>query len=285
MPYRTGEKDENGNDIYYTTVADLTFTGCANEGTFICGKAAMFVGNIPNTNVALDIKINDFKNTGTVRTTFEGALGSPIAGTYSSGANSFTMTGTTVTIDNVADLDKFSAVLNEGAGFETAKDSGMDITGEEGGLLTITESNNEEVDYYIAYVGTYVTWLEVDENGNPVRDENGNYKTVGSYRVYITERIEKEKFVEGKYKSEKLWWIGFTTNQTGEANQTEFDASKAAVTSDGAYYIIPNCDACMGIASDGSLVNTSAAGNGKMISVSAFDADGNLIASNSVYKG
>lgn len=264
------------------TTVDLTFTNCVNAGEFVCGKAAMFVGNIPSGTVALDIKINNCENTGRIRATYEGSLGSPIVGTYALKNNTgdtFTSTNSIVTINGTVNSDQFQAELNGGYGFEMAANSGMAIAGEYGGQLTLTESNNDLVAYYVVYVGTYVTWLKVDESGEPIRDESGNYQTEGTYRVYITETVNKEQFTNGTYTT-KLCWYGFTTDQSGsQKSVAEIDVNDTTATDN--KYLIPNCDACISV-SGNSLVQSKDYADWTMVSVSAFDAEGNLISSTSV---
>lgn len=138
----------------------------------------------------------------------------------------------------------------------------MTLKQNDNGTLTFTKSKNINVDYYVVSVGRYVTVKQDDEK-------------TSTNRVYATEKISA---TDADSYTSILQVLSFVDSTWVAANSSAVKgelASNVIYTLDGtSYYLIS--DESKGNTLDGKV------GKATLISVSAYDKDGNLISSASL---
>lgn len=255
-------------DTYYDRYEYLNFTNCTNEGTLICGKASMFLANTPSKYAHPTITVNNCSNNGLIQavsisgtdpTRYEDN------GVYSHFASVNAQYATVVLGEQSYTGDQVSVETiklpcgSNGKFVHGPTDSDLKLAVNEDGTFTITPSKNENVSYYEVSVGVYATLIEG-----------------GTNRIYATERIEAST---NESLTTTLKNLSFVDEKWVEKNtgaiQSEL-AGNVIYTMDGiSYYYI----------GDEAPTGSTLGGTSKvpqMISVSAFDADGKVLASTSL---
>ncbi len=152
---------------------NLTFENCVNEGSIVCGKASAFLGNNPNGLFTANITVNNFTNTGMIRSTYTDESFTPNM-FFASAAGTMNVLYNGNTYDKTEVSNVFCpGLVQDKADIMTAEFS-------EDGVLTFTKSTYDtekgEVAYYLVTYGAYVGMIQEDGN-------------TGSDRYYISEKI------------------------------------------------------------------------------------------------
>ena len=239
----------------YTT--NLVFTNCTNEGSLVCGKASMFLGNVPNpTACVVNLTVNNCRNNGLIQSTYIGSEWTAYSHFISSNAqaaqNTLVLDGTTY--DNL-----LAEAVSMGDGFvHGPNDASLELKLNEDNTFTITKSENANAAYYMVTVSTY----------SRITNDGGTCVISVSEKIsaaeVMTTKVQLLGFVDQDYldqNSHTLSAIAFTNEGTAGINQI------AAVGGNSYYFMnVP------GYNTQGKVFNSSAA-------VSVYDADGNLLAS------
>ena len=248
-----------------TTV--LNYTNCTYSGTFVSGKAAMFLGNNSANEGKVTVNVNNCENKGIIQSTLtEGYYWNSYVATgienkataKSFMANSVILNGVKLTESNIAEP--------MGTGFvQGPNDANLKLVLNADGTFTVTASENTNVAYYEVSVGLYSDW---NEGGTLVQK--------------VKEKLDKSSFNNGT-KTTTLKKLAFVDKAWVDANSSataktygEGDYAYTVYTLNGTeYYYLPD------------FTNANLGGKAKdaqMINVSCFDAKGNLIASVSLSK-
>ena len=252
----------------YANITTLNYTNCTYSGTFISGKAAMFLGNNSANRSNVTINVNNCENKGIIQATLsdKGYYWNSYVATGikndldndSFKANSVTLNGVKLTADNIAEP--------MGTGFvQGPNDANLKLVLNANGTFTVTASENTNVAYYEVSVGLYSDW---NEGGTLVQN--------------VKEKLDKSSFNNGT-KTTTLKKLAFVDKAWVDANSSataktygEGDYKYTVYTLNGTeYYYLPD------------FTNANLGGkakNAQMINVSCFDAKGNLIASVSLSK-
>ncbi len=227
---------------------NLTFDNCINAGSLVCGKAAMFLGNNSANQGTVKIDIKNCTNIGTIRSTYIGAE-------YK--WNHYVATGAhlnnTVILDGVT-LDSATLSVSLSGGFYQGPNDTLNIVKNTDKTFTFTKSNDVNVAYYVVSVGVYTGLLDADGND------------AGTDIFYATERIDSigaESYVTA------LKYLSFVDDS--DSNETVAD--NKAITIDGVQYY---CISGERITLKGAVKAPS------FVTVSSYDANGNLISSASL---
>ena len=258
---------KNG-DTYYDCYEYLNFTNCTNEGTLICGKASMFLANTPSKYAHPIITVDNCSNNGLIQAvsiSSDGSARYEDNGVYSHFASVNAQYATVVLGEKSYTGEEVSAATiqlpcgSNGKFVHGPTDSDLKLVENEDGTFTITPSNNENVSYYEVSVGVYATLIEG-----------------GTNRIYATERIEASANESLTTTLKNLAFVDETwvENNTGATQDTL--AGNVIYTMDGTSYYYIGDEASTGSTLDGTLKAP------QMISVSAFDADGKVLASTSL---
>ena len=244
-------------ETYTTSTTTLNFTNCVNNGSLVCGKAAMFLGNNSANRGTVNINVNNCTNNGTIRSVYTDK---------EYGWNAYVATGTN-------ENNKITGTIsdpNNGITLDT-KDSTLKLTGSEGSAFTLTPASNENAAYYIVSMAYYADLLNAD-----------NTAEGGTKVVRVSERIDASEFQEGSQAlTTDLKYLKFVDENWLDKQSPSLtpiaDASgNLLVTVDGstAYYYIGNKSdvhaAFLDEEKQPPVLPT-------MVSVSAFDANGNLL--------
>ena len=224
---------------------DLTFTDCDNYGSLTSGKASMFVANLAGGITYFNI--SNCNNYGTIRATYLGYTPNCFCSASESNAKSIQVNGTVVDL-----YTSFST------GFYHGPNDTIVLTKNEDNTLTFTKSSNTSVAYYKVSVGLYVD--VVDSEGNKI----------GTNRVYATERIDAN---DADSYTSTLKVLSFVDNTWVKNNATATIGSLAnntTYTLNGTTYYL--------VTGEGNTLYGNIRASG-MVSVSAYDANGNLISS------
>ena len=229
-----GQLDYNGIFVGYILGSDATaktfnliFNNCINEGEIVCGKASAFLGNNPNQLFTANMTVNNFTNTGMIRSTYTDESFTP---------NMFfaKAVGTINVLYNGNTYDKTE--VNNVFCPGLVQDKADVMTGEfsEDGVLTFTKSTydtgNGEVAYYIVTYGAYVGWIQEDGN-------------TGSDRYYISEKIIANG--SSNYTATMKNYMlteDKTMAQVGEFNSANGKNIQIVEDSDGVLYYLLNED-------------------------------------------
>ena len=252
----------------YANITTLNYTNCTYSGTFISGKAAMFLGNNSANRSNVTINVNNCENKGIIQATLsdKGYYWNSYVATGikndldndSFKANSVTLNGVKLTADNIAEP--------MGTGFvQGPNDANLKLVLNADGTFTVTASENTNVAYYEVSVGLYSIW---NEGGTLVQN--------------VKEKLDKSSF-NNRTKTTTLKKLAFVDKAWVDANSSataktygEGDYKYTVYTLNGTeYYYLPD------------FTNANLGGEAKdaqIISVSCFDANGNLIASATLSK-
>ena len=250
-----------------TTYTKLNFTNCVNEGTLICGKAAMFLGNNSANTGIVTISANNCVNRGEIRSTYT-------AKEY--GWNHFVATGANTNNTIILNGTTLSSATNgsitiEGSGsFDKGPaDTSLKLTENENKTFTITPAATEGVSYYIVTMSLYASLLDADgnlEGGTQIVSVSESINVTAGATSYTT-TLKHLPFVDED-------WV--TTNNSTASSTTE-GTNTVYTLNDNSYYYIGSESS-----TDATLSGTPK--NPTTISVSAYDANGKLLCSAALSK-
>lgn len=244
----------------------LNFTNCTNEGSLICGKASMFLGNVPSEYAHPTITVNKCSNNGLIQATsvLESDPDKYADKSMYSHFVSSNARFATVVKDGTAEQtgDALAAASlpmdcgEKGSFVHGPDDSSLKLTKNSDGTFTITPASTSGVAYYEVEVGLYTTLIEG-----------------GTNRFYAKERINVN---DNPSLTTTLKYLSFVDEKWVTANSSSAQADTLAGNTiyslDGtSYYYI-------GDESTGSTLNGTSKAP-QMVSVSAYDANGKLLAS------
>jgi hypothetical protein len=245
--------------IGYPYAGTYTFENCVNEGSLVSGKASMFVAN--GSYQAKTLIINNCKNNGTIRATYKDAnyfnnYFYAVGDTDKRSVFTIVLDGTTYTNTTTTKWWEASNETLAGTGSFTngPEDATLAIRKNDDGTFSLTAASSEDVDHYEVSVGMYSTLI-----------------AGGTSRQYATETIKLDALgnltTNLKYLSfvDKTW-VDANTN----AKEIEIGGNKGYELDGVQYYYLPDNETC------------TLNGNAKapqMVSISAYDAEENLIAS------
>lgn len=251
----------------YHCYENLNFTNCTNKGTLICGKASMFLGNVPSEYAHTTITVANCSNDGLIQATSVSESGDKYSdnGIYSHFVSSNAHLATvkignsTYSGEQIAASSLSMSCGADGSFVHGPSDATLAIAKNEDGTFTITPAMAEGVSYYEVSLGLYATLIEG-----------------GTNRIFVTEKISAGD--EGALISH-LKHLGFVdetwVKQNTGAVQSEL-AENAVYTLDGTSYYYIGSEQESGCTLGGSPKNP------QMVSVSAYDASGKLLASASL---
>lgn len=251
----------------YHCYENLNFTNCTNKGTLICGKASMFLGNVPSEYAHPTITVANCSNDGLIQATSVSESGDKYSdnGIYSHFVSSNAHLATVKIGDSTYSGEQIAASSlsmscgADGSFVHGPSDAALAIAKNEDGTFTITPATAEGVSYYEVSLGLYATLIEG-----------------GTNRIFVTEKISAGD--EGALIS-NLKHLGFVdetwVKQNTDAVQSEL-AENAVYTLDGTSYYYIGSEQESGCTLGGSPKNP------QMVSVSAYDASGKLLASASL---
>lgn len=254
-------------DTYYDCYEYLNFTNCTNEGTLICGKASMFLANTPSKYAHPIITVNNCSNNGLIQAvsiSSDDPARYEDNGVYSHFASVNAQYATVVFGGMSYTGEEVSAATiqlpcgSNGKFVHGPTDSDLKLAENEDGTFTITPSNNENVSYYEVSVGVYATLIEG-----------------GTNRIYATEQIDANEPLTTTLKNLAFVDETWVEDNTG-ATQGKLAENVIYTTMDGISYYYIGDEASTGSTLDGTPKAP------QMISVSAFDADGKVLASTSL---
>ena len=265
-----GENNYNAVFVGYAygggNKTNLTFNNCINEGTLICGKAAMFLGNNSANQGIVTITANDCINRGEIRSTYTNA---------NYGWNHFIATGAhqnnTIILDGTTlSSATDGSIETEGSGIfaQGPSDATLKLTENEDKTFTITPASAENVAYYKVTMSLYASLLNGDgslEGGTQVVSVSEQIDATTVSDSYTTS-LKHLSFVDED-------WI---TQNAAATSTTEGTNTLYSLEGTSYYYF-------------GSKSDTHASLNGtpkapQMISVSAYDSTGKLICSATLSK-
>lgn len=256
----------------------LIFNSCVNEGSLVCGKAAMFLGNNSASKGKVSIVIDNCVNKGEIRSTYTATNygWNAFVAVCSHANNTITLNGTQLTLTNGSYTLNGAVVhvpVSDGGGFyQGPADTALKLTEDKDNkTFTITEAADENVSYYVVTMSLYASLL----------DDKGELEG-GTMVVRVSERIEDTN--AGTYTT-TMKHLPFVDEEWVNAHSTlvpttegSGDYQRTLYTLDGqSYYYF------------GSKEDTMASLNGtpkepQSISVSAYDASGNLLCSTALSK-
>ena len=251
---------------------NLVFTNCVNEGTLICGKASMFLGNNPS-NYLVNITATNCINNGLIQATYTGSeyiYNCAISSNGHLANNTVTIDDFTCTGSNIADLTM------EGNFIHGPQDTTLAITKNADDTFTITPSNNSEVSYY-KVTSTIYTKSTID----------------GTLVFTYTEKIIAGENMVTTLKDYAFVDYKYLENNEGNITKSEINGIYSSSSSDlddnnkGKAYIVRKYDENGEVEGTYYLVNNdSSTLDGKVrgdaiITVSAYDDTGKLISSSS----
>ena len=257
-------KDKTGND----RVTVLNYTNCTYSGTFVSGKAAMFLGNNSANQGIVTINVNNCVNKGIIQSTYiasdyywnsymaNGIKNDVTADSFKQ--NSVYLNGNKLTAENI------SEPLSTGF-IQGPNDANLKLAQNADGTFTLTASQNPNAAYYIVTVGLYT-----------------DYKAGGTLVQNINERIEKSAIVNNNIvtalKNREFVDKAWVEENSSATAQTygEGEYAYTVYTLNGKeYYYLPNNN-------EAYLVDKVKAA--QIICVSCYNADGDLIASATLSK-
>ncbi|MGN0782734.1 MAG: prepilin-type N-terminal cleavage/methylation domain-containing protein [Christensenellales bacterium] len=240
------------NTIYvgyrYRALSSLTlnFTDCDNYGSLTSGKASMFAANLSQGKTTFNI--NNCNNYGSIRATYLGYTPNSFCSVAETNVYSIKVNGTEVEL-----YSSFST------GFYHGPNDTIILTQNEDGTFTFTKSSNTSVAYYVVSVGLYVTWTSGESSG--------------TNRFFVTERIESNGSESYTSTLKSLSFVDSTwVTNNSSATIGSLAGNTTYTLAGNTYYLVTG---------EGNTLNGEIKAAG-MISVSAYDADGNLISSASL---
>ena len=257
-------KDKTGND----RVTVLNYTNCTYSGTFVSGKAAMFLGNNSANQGIVTINVNNCVNKGIIQSTitdksygWNSYMANGIkndAADNSFKQNSVYLNGNKLTAENIA--EPLSTGFIQGP-----NDANLKLVQNADGTFTLTASQNPNAAYYVVTVGLYT-----------------NHKAGGTLVQNINERIEKSAIVNNTIVTTikniefvDKTWVEENSSATAQTYGEGSYAYTVYTLNGKEYYYLPNNN-------EAYLVDKVKAA--QMICVSCYNADGDLIASATLSK-
>ena len=261
-----GDGGNNYNAIfvgyhYINAPLNLVFEDCVNKGSLSCGKAAMFIGN-DCTYSGLNITVKNFKNEGIVKATC-------MDSNYK--YNHIFATAGETTMEIVIDGNKYDyktiayATL-PGSFIHGPDDATLALKQNQDGTFTITPATAENVAYYEVSLRTYV-----------------NLKQDGTNRFVITERLAAGTLTTTLKNLQLIDSAFITTNSLNAETKIENDNIRSN-GDDGCVYKVVDGDTTYYYMNDSLCFIRNGKTTFTDITVSAYDADGNLIASATLTK-
>ena len=252
-----------GHRVRVSSPLSLVFEDCVNKGNLTCGRAAMFLGNNNDTRkVGLTITVKNFKNEGSIKATYFGneyVFNHVVAIGISSDRPA------NIVIDEQAYTQNTVNYAVLPGSFIHTNDATLALTQNADGTFTVTPATATNVAYYTVSMSLYA------------RAEDGSTCVFS-----IKERLDVGGTLTTTLK--QLSWVDDTI--ASELTCTKLD-NLTSTGADGAVYTVEyNGATCYYINLQGDKKYTLS--NGKQtpntITVSAYDADGNLIASATLTK-
>lgn len=233
----------------------LNFNNCLNQGSIVCGRAAMFIGNpygpgqTPDTS-DLIMNVTNCANNGEIRATY-------VDSNYT--MNYFHAmpypVGTVINLDGMQYSDNLdisnTALAGTGEFINGPDDATLALTKDESGNFTITAATNGQVAYYKIGIGLYTTYLSGGTN---------------RFYVYSSEITDVNQAIDLKLLSfvDQTW-----LEQNPSAVEGALDGNKIYTLNGASYYFLTSVtDTLNGRVSAPTIIY-----------VSAYDAAGNLLCS------
>ncbi len=244
---------------------DMSFTNCTNTGDIICGTAAMFLANPsqinPGGNTAnWTLKITNCVNNGTIQSTYMGSGAyeeNHVVAVYNDQHFKHHFPNIVVDGETVANIkDVVIPCGTDGKFIRGPQDADLAITKNPDGTFTITPSKNANVASYQVSLTLYT----------------GLVSQVGSSRYSVSETITVGEDVSLITAMKQLSFVGleYLSGKTYTQAAATFNSEVEIVTIDGQNYYLVN---------DDELTLNGNIRPAYLITVSAFDADGTLLAS------
>lgn len=143
----------------------LTFNNCVNEGSLVCGRAAMFLGNNSANGGEVTINVINCVNKGLIKSIYASGSGAPAA-TYT--WNNFIATGShannAVVLDGqkLESAEKGAVECENGGKFTNDPDSALALSLNENLTFTVTPAAITGVDHYIVTMSLYGKLVNAD---------------------------------------------------------------------------------------------------------------------------
>lgn len=248
----------------------LNFNNCVNNGSLVCGKAAMFLGNNSANAGIVTINVNNCINNGKIQSTWteEAYAWNHFVAVGADEKTTVVLDGEQLNLSGETGYSGQVAVGQNGKFQHGPDDATLALVRNENGTFTITAASTEGVAYYEVSMALYAKLL------NPDGTLEG-----GTMVVRVSEEIQANVFTERKATT-TLKYLSFVDEEWVEANDgsatmtTEGENTVYTLSNTSYYYF-------------GSEEETTATLEGEpkapqMISVSAYDAEGNLLCSASL---
>ena len=245
----------------------LNFDSCVNNGSLVCGKAAMFLGNNSANGGYVTINVNDCVNNGKIQSTWteERYAWNHFVAVGAHENTKVVLDNTELTISGDTGYSGQVATGLQGSFVHGPDDTNLALKENEDGTFTITAASTNEVAYYEVSLALYAQLLNADgtlEGGTMV--------------VRVSERVDASEFA-GSTATTTLKHLAFVdedwvTANIGSAEMTIEGENTVYTLDSTSYYYF------------GSEAETTATLSGQpkdpqMISVSAYDANGKLLCS------
>ena len=229
---------------------DYYFENCVNEGSLICGRGAMFIGNIYRGHA--NLHVTNCSNDGVIRS----AVG------VQDESNQYVAIGgpqrVTLFLEDVQQESLDIGFSNNF--FYGPNDGSFTVSKNDDNTLTITMPSYDNIAYFVIGVGLYVN----------IDGEDG-----GTNRFYVQETINIDEISENAQSfTSTIKDIGFSNgkNMTDTGVVVGDEDISIVKDADGKEYYLFN--------KEGYLLSADKVNRGsKMVYVAAFDKDGNLIVS------
>lgn len=261
-----GSGDYNAAFVGYVyTDALFSFKNCEFSGKMVCGRSAMFIGNPNQSDIKLSVE--DCTNSGTIISTY---VDSRYKMNYyysvtSNNYSSFTLNGTSHTgVANnqtwVPTCQEDNLVKTTGSAINGPVDCGMALKMNAQKQFVLTPATGGRisgtcVDHYIVSAGLYVGYSS------------------GSSRFYATETITPDG--SASYTTVMKDWLFVDRNYVGTGEIVKKGDNNTYTDATGSYYVI----------NEGYYTTINhAPAPAEMYSVSAFDANGVLLATANLTK-
>ncbi len=253
----------------YMGYQNLNFTNCTNEGTLVCGKATMFLGNVPGNTSHPTITVTNCSNNGLIQSTYmeqnwtynHFVSSNPQFATICIGGQTYT--GSDVSADRVE-----MTCGADGSFVHGPYDVSLLLTENNDGTFSITPADSKEVSYYLVSMSLYAKYL----------DQNGNLEG-GTIVVSVSERVDADDITDDTYTT-TLKHLSFVdedwVNEKGSEITPTIEGDNTVYTVDNTsyYYIGSKSESFASLLGHPTMPT--------IISVSAYDESGNLLCSASL---
>lgn len=245
---------------------NLEFNNCSNNGNLVCGKASMFLGNVPRpTDASVKIIVNNCSNNGIIQSTYSAdtwPYNHFISSNGNASKNVLIFNGKEYSGSEILDVTMDTS--NEGAFILGPTDSTLKLTLNPDKTFNISESSLQGVSYYEVTISLYSTMVAGGTNVVSVTE-----RIVAGQSNMIT-TLKNLQFVDLTYLKQ------FNDNQYSIENLPENSSfgsiNKLVVINDVTYYLMD----VNGCTLNGNVMD------GQVISVSAYNSDGKLLSSASL---